>query len=176
MKTLRTLIVITIAIFGFNTTSFGQTGVKATATASSTIITPIKITKTVDMNFGNVAVNATDGTVILTTAGGRSATGGVTVSSAIGGTIAAASFTVEGLGSSTYSITLPTTHTIKNTTGSGAETMVVSTFLSDPGTSGTLSSEGSQTLNVGATLNVTGGQVPGVYVSEAPFEVKVNYN
>jgi len=32
--------------------------VSATANASATIVTPIAISKTVDMNFGNVAVSA----------------------------------------------------------------------------------------------------------------------
>lgn len=172
MKTLKTLIVITIAVFGFSVTSFGQK--TATATATGNIITPITITKTVDMVFGNIAVNENPGTVVLTSAGARSATGGVTVSTALGGSPTAASFTITGLANSTYAITLPASNTLKR--ASGTETMVVDVFTSSPSATGTLSSGGSQTLTVGATLNVAGNQVPGVYTSEAAFEVTVNYN
>jgi len=53
--TMKKLSVTAIIILGFLSTTFGQ--VSGTATASATIITPIAISKTVDMNFGNVAVN-----------------------------------------------------------------------------------------------------------------------
>jgi hypothetical protein len=144
----------------------------ASATASATILTAISITKTVDMNFGNISVQAaTGGTVILTTAGVRSATGGVTLP-ATGGTVTAAAFTIGGEGSYTYSITLPVVdHIISN----GANTMKVNTFLSNPAIFGTLST-GTQTLTVGATLIVAAAQANGLYVSETGFNVTVNYN
>ncbi len=144
----------------------------ATATATATIVTPITITKTTDMNFGNVAVSAaTGGTVVMTPAGARSATSGVTLP-ATSGTVSAAAFTVNGQGTYTYAITLPSSVIIS----SSANTMTVNTFSSNPATTGTLSAGGSQTLNVGATLNVTAGQAAGVYTSATPFTVTVNYN
>jgi hypothetical protein len=51
--------------------------------------------------------------------------------------------------------------------------MAVNTFTSNPSGTGTLSG-GTQTLNVGATLNVAVGQLPGVYSGQ--FTVMVNYN
>src|ERR1700750_854859 len=99
----------------------------ATATATATIVTPISLTKTVDMNFGNVAVSAaTGGTVVLTPAGARTNTGGVTLPPT-SGTVTAASFTVDGQGSYTYAITLPSTDL---TITSGTNTMTVNTFTS----------------------------------------------
>lgn len=144
----------------------------ANATATATILTAISITKTVDMNFGNIAVqSASAGTVILTPAGVRSTTGGVSLP-ATGGTVTAATFTVGGEGTYVYSITLPTTpHTIL----SGANNMTVTAFLSNPSGTGTLTA-GAQTITVGATLNVAAAQVKGVYVSEGGFNVTVNYN
>lgn len=158
--------------------AFCTTGVSAqataTATATATIVTPISISKTVDMNFGNVAVSAsTAGTVVLTPAGARSATGGVTLPTTAG-TVTAASFTVSGQGDYTYSITVPSTDL---TITSGSNTMTVNTFTSNPAaTAGALSSGGTQTLTVGATLNVGAGQAAGTYVSATPFSVTVNYN
>ena len=146
----------------------------ATASASATIVTPISITKNVDMDFGNAAVQtATGGTVVLDPAGSRTATSGVTLP-AVTGTVTAADFTVNGQGNYTYAITLPTTLTISD--AGNAHNMTVNTFTSTPAATGTLSSGGSQTLTVGATLNVGAGQASGTYTSASPFTVTVNYN
>jgi len=48
-------------------------------------------------------------------------------------------------------------------------------FVSDPLTTGTLTG-GAQTVNVGATLNVEGGQAAGVYTNTTDLTVTVNYN
>jgi hypothetical protein len=146
----------------------------ATASASANIVTPITITKNVDMDFGNVAVQAsTGGTVVLDPASARTATSGVTLP-AVTGTVTAADFTVNGQANYTYAITLPTSVTIYD--AGNAHNMVVNTFTSTPATTGTLSSSGSETLTVGATLNVSAGQASGAYTSSSPFTVTVNYN
>lgn len=166
---MKKILAISIILLGYISTSFAQ--VSGTATATATIITPIAISKTVDMNFGNVAVSAAAGTVVLSPAGVRTKTGGVTLP-IVAGTISAASFTVTGLGSYTYTITLPSTPlTINN----GSNTMTVNSFTSTPSGTGTLSG-GSQVLNVGATLNVGVNQAAGLYTSASPFTVTVNYN
>ena len=171
MKNLK-VITLAIAILGFSAASFAQ--VTATATAKANIITPIAISKTVDMNFGNVAVNSTTaGTVVLTPAGTRTQTGGVTLP-ATKGTVTAAQFYVIGESGYTFAITLPTTDlTITNST---SETMTVNTFTSTPSGTGTLSGSGEATFNVGATLNVAAGQTAGLYKNETGFKVTVNYN
>jgi len=152
--------------------SFAQA--TATAAASATIITPITIAKTVDMNFGNVAVSATlAGTAVLAPAGIRTTggAGGVTLPATVG-TVTAATFTVSGQASYTYAVTLPSTATI---TSSG-HTMTVNAFTSSPSATGLLSSGGSQTLTVGATLNVAAGQSAGTYTNASGVPVTVNYN
>lgn len=156
---------------GFTAGAYAQA--TATATASATVVTPIGITKSVDMNFGNVATNGTAGTVVLAPAGSRTQTGGVTLP-ATGGTVAAASFAVTGEGAYTYAITLPSTnYTV--TKAAGTETMTINTFTSTPTGTGTLAS-GAQTLTVGATLNVGASQVSGAYTNATGFDVTVNYN
>lgn len=164
------LIAIGALLLVFSAKSFAQAS--ATATSTATIVTPISISKTVDMNFGNVAVGASSGTVVLDPAGSRSSTGGVTLP-ATSGTVAAASFDVTGEGTYTYDITLPSSVTI--TRNSGTETMTVNTFTSNPSSTGALTA-GAQTLTVGATLNVGASQVAGTYVSGTAFTVTVNYN
>ncbi len=109
----------------------------------------------------------------MTPAGGTSTTGGVTLP-ATAGTVSAASFTVSGEGTYTYAITLPATdYTITHTID--ASTMAVNTFTSTPTGTGALTA-GSQTLDVGATLNVDAGQSAGTYTNATGFDVTVNYN
>lgn len=164
------LIAMAILLTGFTTAASAQAS--ATATATATIITPISISKTADMSFGNIAVqSATGGTVVLDAAGTRTSTSGVTLP-ATAGTVTAAAFTVNGTGSYTYAVTLPSTATL--TRASGTETMVASSFTSNPSGTGALTA-GTQNIAVGATLTVAAAQVAGVYTS-GNFNVTVNYN
>ena len=167
----KVLVIAAIAIVSANS-SFAQAS--ATAAASATIVTPITIVKVTDMNFGNVAVSATNpGTVILATTSSRTTGGtGVTLP-AVTGTVAAANFTVSGQANYTYAITLPSSITI---TGPASATMTVNGFVSNPATTGTLSAGGTQTLLVGATLNVSAAQAAGVYTNATGVAVTVNYN
>lgn len=169
MKNFKMSLTLAILITGFSSSLFAQAS--ATASATATIVTPIAIGKTADMNFGNVAV-INSGTVILAPAGTRTSTGGVTLP-ATNGTVTAASFNVTGEGAYTYSITLPASHTITHT--NTVNEMVVNNFTSAPSGTGALTS-GAQVLNVGATLNVGSGQLAGTYSSGSPFSVTVNYN
>ena len=173
MKNIIKAIAATVVIAGFSTSSFAQA--TATASASANIITPISIVKVTDMNFGNVAVSATlAGTVVLAPAGTRTTGGGGGVTlPATTGTVAAASFTVSGQASYTYAITLPSTCSI---TDGSSHSMTVNTFTSSPATTGLLSSGGVQTLNVGATLNVSAAQAANLYTNATGVPVTVNYN
>ena len=171
---MKKLFILFIAVAGFSVSSFAQTNsVNATATSSATIITPLAIAKNTDMNFGNVGVNASLGTVVLTPASTRSATGGVSVTAAMGGTVTAAKFTVTGQGNYTYAITLPSGATTLSS-GSSPD-MTVDNWTSTPTPTGTLSS-GTQDLYVGGTLHVAASQPAGTYLSATPFIVTVNYN
>ena len=95
MKALSKFLPLVIVMFLISGSAFSQ--VTASATAEATILEPIAISKTVDMNFGNLAVNASPGTIVLTPESARSATGGVTFLPSNVGTITAASFTVTVL-------------------------------------------------------------------------------
>ena len=123
------------------------------------------------MVFGSVSVDpTTPGTVILAPASTRTVTGGSDIISSSVAT--AASFTVTGLAASTYAITLPTSVTVSKT--GPAASMTVNAFTSTPLATGLLTA-GTQTLNVGATLNMTAGQATGTYTASS-FTVTVNYN
>ncbi|MFO7851954.1 MAG: DUF4402 domain-containing protein [Bacteroidota bacterium] len=170
MKILTKSIFLAIFMIAVSVNAHGQAS--ETATATATIITPIAIAKDTDMNFGNIAVVATGGTVVLAPDGTRTPSGDVTLP-AVPGTVTAATFTVSGEDNFTYSIELPSASiTITN----GTDNMTVDTWTSDPTPTGTLDgTTGEQTLSVGATLNVAGGESSGEYTG-GPFTVTVNYN
>jgi hypothetical protein len=170
MKKMKKLISVGLLLLAFSAGSFAQ--VSATATASATIVGPIAIANTANMNFGNVAVSTVAGTVVLTPAAARSVTGGCTLPATVG-TVAAGAFNVTGAPNYTYAITLPAAAT---TISFGANNMTVDTWTSTPSGTGTLSGAGAQALTVGATLHVAGSQAAGTYISATPFTVTVNYN
>jgi len=159
-------LLFSVIMIAFTAGAFAQS---ATATATAVIVSPITIARTADMSFGNIIADADGGTVVLVPAGTRTLNG--LTSPSIVGTVTAASFTVTGLIDATYAITLPPNHTIN----SGGNSMVVNTFTSTPSGTGTLTG-GTETLNVGATLNVGLNQASGTYTNAAGFTVTVNYN
>jgi len=171
---MKKLLALAVVILGFTAVSFGQS--TKTATASATIVGPISLAKDLDINFGNIAVGATGGTVTIDPASGRTFTGGVTLP-IVAGTVNAAKFTVSGEGDRTFSITIPAAgYDLTLTRVSGTETMTVNSFVSTPTGTGTLVL-GTQTINVGATITVASGQIAGVYTNVVTgFPVTVNYN
>lgn len=169
MKHVNKMFVVVLLLVGSVAVKAQST---AQATATATIVTPISISKTADMNFGNIAVDAaTGGSVELTPTGARIPAFGVSLP-ATTGTVSAAAFTVTGMSGYTYSITLPSSIVLQH---SGAfEVMPADTFTSTPSGTGTLTG-GTQNITVGATLYVAAGQLDGVYTS-GNFDVTVNYN
>ncbi len=139
--------------------------VQATIDVTATLDAPISISSSGDMDFGTMVTTGTAGTVTVTPAGARSS---VNVD-LLGGVPAAASFDVTGEGNANYSITFPSSATLT----SGANTMTIDTFTDDAGANPRLTG-GSETFNVGATLNVGATQAAGTY--SGTFSVTVNYN
>jgi hypothetical protein len=140
------------------------------AVAAPVSAAPIAITNTESLAFGKFAAGA-GGSVVVATAGTRSATGGVVLLSS--GPGAAARFDVSGDASLTYAITLPADGTISLSNGSG-QSMSLTDFTSTPASPGLLDSLGRQTISVGARLNVGASQPSGNYSGN--FIVYVDYN
>lgn len=135
----------------------------ANGTANATVLTPIAITAGNTLEFG--AFTGAAGTVTVSTAGARSATGSV-VLAPTSGTVRQGTFSVTGSGNSTFAITYPSAFNIT----SGANTMSVT--VSGPAT-GTLAS-GSATINVGGTVTVAANQAAGSYTGT--YTMTVEYN
>jgi hypothetical protein len=129
----------------------------------------IAISNTQELVFGKFATGS-GGSIIVSPAGARSASGGVVLLPSSSGI--AAQFSVSGDASATYTISLPDDGTVS--LASGANSMAVNTFTSSPSPTGTLGAGGTQTLSVGATLTVSGNQPIGSY--SGAFVVTVDYN
>lgn len=146
-----------------------QTSATASFTASATIIQPIGITTTANMNFAHIDAQE-GGAVILTPQNTRSTTGGVALAGEEN--LSAATFVVTGQPGLAYSISLPSArYTLTN----GQEEISIENFTSNLENGGLLA-DGNQTVSIGATLNVLENQTPGYYTSPAPMDVTVIYN
>lgn len=128
------------------------------------------ITTTQDLAFGTF-IPASGGTVVVSTTGARSATGGVVLlTNTQFSAPAAATFSVVNNAprARTFTVTLPASATLTRAGGGG--TMTVNAFVSNPLSGqgngnkgfGTLTG-GAGTIAVGATLNVSSGQAVGNY-------------
>jgi len=163
----RLVLIFSLIILSFPTEGMAQA--TATFTASVTIIQPIGIINTANMNFANVDAKS-GGTVILDPDNTRSSQGGVELTD--GNTVSAATFEVTGQAGYTYSITLPNSnHVLTN----GTDDIIIRDFTSSLKTEGSLA-DGSQTLRVGASLDINPNQTPGNYTSPGGFNITVNYN
>ena len=165
--------VVALGVFGAS----NGFAAEATTTSTATVIEPIAITKSADLVFGSFAPGV-GGTVTVSTSGARTASG--TILSTVNGTSSVAQFDVTGEGTSTYSIAWSGA-LLTNTTGIGAETMVL-TRTSDL-TAGNITTgevatgaltAGAQSIYLGGTLTVGATQVAGVYTGSVTATVEYN--
>jgi hypothetical protein len=170
---------LALAAVGWGGSAQAATGSSA---ASAKVVAPIAIstglTGANSLRFGSFSSTGTAGTVVISATGGRTFSSD-TVFKGVGtgqAPFGAAQFNVTGEANLTYAITLPTgdvtlIHTVDNT-----KTMLVNAFISNPSAtgSGNLGAGGSQTLAVGATLNVGATPTAGSYTGS--FDVSVDYN
>ena len=169
MKSSNRFALLATVVVALSSLSTGAFAASAPGNASATVITPITITTGATLNFGSFAPHPTAaGTVVITAANARSATGGIVLPPASSG--ANGTFTIGGAAGMTYSISAPATFSVALT---GAPSMVVT--LSGIGTTGTLVGT-TQTYPFGGSLAVASAatQLPGTYVGS--FSMVVEYN
>lgn len=175
MKNTIKFIAIALAAFGIAGNVAAQ--VSASAYAEAHIITPLTIAKTIDMDFGNVAVINAAGTIVLSTAGGRTGTGGATPVVNPSGTVTAAEFDITGTPTAQVFVTLPADlpTPVRVVHTNGTDYMNVTNFICNPASGFQIPAGGSLTLEVGATLNTNANQLVGDYHTLANFVVTINY-
>lgn len=169
-NSMKTLVVLAIlAIAGL---ANAQSSANANATANATIVCPISIVNTANLEFGTIVNTSTGGTMTVATNDGTSFTGGLSsyTGSAAHATPHAADFTVGGQSGFSYSIT-PTI--VTNFGGSGA---TLGTLTSSQGSTNTFGTGGgcvTNVLDIGGTITITSA-ASGAY--SATINVAVAYN
>jgi len=145
---------------------------RARADVFATSFVPLSISETVPMDFGTIAGGPFPGTVILNTGNGRIATGDAQILAA--GVGVAASFQVSGQPNQVYALVFGS-GTLANT---GGQQMSITSFTDN--SLGTLPGAGTETFQVGATLNLGSNQPSGLYSTAigggSPYSIIINYN
>ncbi len=82
----------------------------------------------------------------------------------------ATTYRVGGGYNATFAVSLPDSAVVKN----GSSAITVKSFMTAGAESGHLSEQGTATVGVGASLEVSPNQVPGVYTGSFPLTVAYN--
>jgi hypothetical protein len=168
-------------VVGVTNRGWGQTSATVTGTtAGAQLIVPMTIAQDAVLHFGtiNLLVGAA-GTVLLPSSSTtRTPNGGVALST-VSPTATNAAYHVTGTMHETYSLTLPASITVTETTANTAVMTInnIKARFNGAGadaTTSTLSATGTDNFTVGGTLNITAGQMAGIYAGT--FDVSVDYN
>ncbi|GAB2769772.1 DUF4402 domain-containing protein [Salinimicrobium soli] len=159
---------ILILLLFLSSQIFGQASATAVVNTRATVVDPIEIEKTVDLDFGNVISAYNAGQVVLSPDGSRVAYG-VQLSNSLPGTVNPAEAVVTH-GNNNYSITLPESFVLYNESDPN-QVLIIDDFQVDP-----LKGELQDVLRIGATLNLHANQLSGYYTNSSGFNVTVSYN
>jgi spore coat protein U-like protein len=142
----------------------GAANAQATATADSkaTVIAPLTITKTSDLDFGVFAPGSTPGNVMVGQFNDRTSTGGVTL---VASTHSTAGFSIVGAPGYNYSVIAPV---FSNLAGPGGAQLVMNLKAS-----AWTGNSGSQTITAYGSVNVAANQAAGNYAGTV--SVTTNY-
>lgn len=168
-----------MAVIALGVAALPATAANPTASAlvEAELVQTVTLVKTVDMQFGKVALTGEGiGTLVLGVDGVITPTN-LIVPTAGNVTPAAAVFGVNGLSGTSYTVSIPS-GTVSLTKQGGTETMDVSAFSVKLAskvagvTTGTIGADNS--FAVGATLTIPTTQAEGKYTGS--FPVSISYN
>ncbi|OSZ78341.1 hypothetical protein CAP35_08785 [Chitinophagaceae bacterium IBVUCB1] len=159
---MRVIVICVILMTGFNKHSFAQQIASTSTNAATSVISPISLAKSSDMEFGSLNIS-TGGKVTISPKGGASAKGGVA-----SGSVNAVTFTLNSQGGYSYSLSFPDSIKISN----GTDSIVISNFTSVS----SKDKQGNQQIGVGATLQVGAAKVKGDDSVTAILPIGLNIN
>lgn len=165
---MRGIFVSLYLICFFTLQCLGQSSSSTKIQSRARVIDPIKITKSLDLDFGNVISAYSPGTVTLSPDGSREANG-VQISNTFPGNVSPAEARVIH-GNNKYSISLPETFFLYNHEDQN-QVILINKFQVIPNYG-----ENIDVLKIGATLNLEANQASGYYTNSNGFNVTVSYN
>jgi hypothetical protein len=134
-------------------------------TATATVISPLTEDVSHQMGFGKLVLDnsGNGGTLVLSTAGGRTQTGGVNLVGGASGMAAEVDFVGDSTNGAPnpYDVSVDTGATLSDG-HSHSMTVTSITTSTNPGT-GLTGLTASQAVSIGGTLNVAAGQAAGTY-------------
>lgn len=139
------------------------------ATAKGTVLHPLSLVKTADLDFGRIIVTGAGTVVINPVSDTQATTGGVVAS---GGAPHSAAYVGASSGLSLIFVQQPTAAVVLTRAG-GTETMTATNFTLQNGNFYISFATGAFAFRLGATLNVAAGQAEGVYTGT--FNVDATY-
>ncbi len=145
-----------------------QASASTTVNSRATVIDPIQIDKTVDLDFGNIITAYNPGSVILSPDGSRVAYG-VQISNTIPGNVTPAEAVVTH-GNNNYAITLPESFLLYNQENPN-QVLRIDQFTVTPQQGDVM-----DIIRIGGTLNLEANQLSGFYTNSSGFNVTVSYN
>jgi hypothetical protein len=158
-----------MALAAFGVPFSGASAGTGSGAGTATLVAPLSVVKTDDLDFGGLISSATAGTATINAStDARTTAGGVTPA---GGAPTAAHFIAAGRIGAIALISLPASITL--TRGGGSETMTVSSISSNGATLRLFPGAGTIDVAVGGTLNVAANQVSGSYAGT--FTVNILY-
>lgn len=163
--------IFTFLFLLFSGIVYSQASVSASIQAKVTVVEPIEIHKSTDLNFGSIISSDSPGTLILSPDGTRVASG-ISISNAVPNEVNPAEAVVIHRNHE-YSIFLPEAYTLYNVENPGQRIIVSDFTISPVPFSG---EDGKDILMIGATLNIKAHQVSGYYTNPTGFNVTVAYN
>ena len=171
---------LSVAIFAFSTISFGQGNTDLeTVTAGARIITPINLTLSGALDFGDVVKPNNTAFTVTVNSTSRTSTGGATF---IGETYDAPDFSVTGNNNEVYYIVLggltlgalPLTGTNSSSNTLDIKDFTINGSAYTDNFAMTLDGSGEDTFTIGATLDGKASTASDTY--QGTFTVTVNYN
>ncbi|SFJ86601.1 DUF4402 domain-containing protein [Caulobacter sp. UNC279MFTsu5.1] len=166
-----------LALTALAVPAFAQSTASASGSGTATIIRGLSVTNNANLAFGTIVRPSTgSNSVVVSTAGARSITGGGDAVALGSTSSSAAQFTVAGEGGQSISVGVPASFSIVN----GANSLLVTTSNDMVGSasaqllSGSLGGSGSLVVNVGGSFPVATSTATGTYTGS--FTVSSNYN
>ena len=166
---MKKLLALAVVILGFTAVSFGQNSVNTSVTSSATIIGPLSVTKTGNLDFGSIVPGAAASHVVLSANAAATRTPDGTTTCI--GTFSNVKFDVGGQTGASYSITYPATVSLDLASAPS----MIATLSCSTGKTGNLITA-VPTFYIGASLAVgtAATQTAGLYKNTG-FAVTVAY-
>lgn len=172
--------VVAAAAAGLGSSAWAQATASQPTTATVTIFRPITLTKNTDLSFGTVVRPVTgSGTVTVSEVdGARSLSGsGALLNTGAPATQAAAgraTYTVNGEGGQTFSISVPANFNMTRTGGSETITVILTPSSTTGLLSNALGQAGTASFGVGGQIPISSSTAGGAYTGA--FTTTVAYN